>query len=298
MAETKKSNRSMQTFLLSVLAGILLVIASMGVWVNNYLFNTPNFSSVVTASLTSENSRQAIAQGITDRVFEDRPALKNAVGDTSVKIVSGLLGTTQARNGIDVVVSRLQTAVTTNNPQSVAINLSGIKNILTQLYDVSANLGREPRVNPESIPNEIILIDKDQIPNFILFGTMSLWVAPLAFIVAIATLAYPYLKNRRRYKTIMIIEGACVAVIGLLALLIGPLFRPLLLGNIQTEAGRTVVGNLYNDLISTFNQQTTWIIVVGLFVVIVGAGLIAWQAIKGRKELNSVLKNENPELHK
>lgn len=282
VSKTTSNNLLKTTLGLGLLAGILLVITNSAIWVNRYIFNTDNFSSVVTTSLTSESSRQAIAQGVADRALADRPVLQKVAGDVPVRIISGLLGTTQASNAVDTVVSKLQVAVTSNNQESIAIDLSGIKSTVTQLVDVASNLGREPRVNPDNIPSEIVLIDKDDIPDFYRIGVAFLWIAPLALIGALAALAYPYIKNRGEYKTILAIQGACVAAAGLLALLVGPLFRPPLLANIERAAGRAVVGNLYDAFIATFATQSWYVIGLGVLMLVLGGGLSLYAVTKKR----------------
>lgn len=278
------SNNLLKTTIgLGLLAGILLVITNSAIWVNRYVFNTGNFSNVVTTSLTSESSRQAIAQGVTDRALADRPVLQKVAGDVPVRIISGLLGTTQASNAVDTVVSKLQVAVTSNNQESIAIDLSGIKNVVTQLVDVASNLGREPRVNPDNIPSEIVLIDEEEIPNFYRLGVIFMWLAPIALVGAVAALAYPYYKDKAQYKTILAIQGACIAAAGLLALLVGPLFRPPLLANIEQAAGRTVIGNLYDAFIATFTMQSWYVTGLGLLMLLGGGLLLTYTAIKKRR---------------
>ncbi len=273
----------MQAFWFSVLAGFLLFITNSAIWVNRYVFDTENFSQVVTISLTSESSRQAIAQGVTDRVFADRPVLKNVVGDIPVNIVSGLLGTEQATKAIDAVATRLQTRVTSSEPKPIAIDLSGIKGVLTQLYGVATNLGREPQINPENIPNEIVLVEEDDIPNLYRASVVFLWLAPLAFIGAAASLIYPYVKNKQEYKLILVIQGACIAGVGMFALLVGPLFRPPLLSKLETQSGRTVIGNLYDAFIATFNAQTGFFIGIGIVMMLSGSGLILYTKLRARR---------------
>lgn len=286
MAQTSKQKGGvtlMQAFWFSVLAGFLLLITNSAIWVNRYIFDTGNFSNVVTTSLTSESSRRAIAQGVTDRVFADRPVLKNVVGDIPVNIVSGLLGTEQATKAIDVVATRLQTRVTSSEPTPIAVDLSGIKNVLTQLYNVSTNLGREPQINPENIPSEIVLVDEDDIPNLYRASVVFLWLAPLALIGAAVSLIYTYVKNKKEYKLILVIQGACIAGVGMLALLVGPLFRPPLLSKLGTESGRTVIGNLYDAFITTFNAQTGFFIGIGIVMMLSGGGLILYTKLKTRR---------------
>lgn len=263
-------------FWLAILAGMLLVISNSAVWVNNYIFNEYNFSQVVSTSLTSESSRQAIAEGVTDKVFQDRPVLKRVAGNVSTNIISGLLNTSQADTAIQEVTRRLNVVVTSSSRDPVVIDLSGVKNILTQLVDVSASLGREPQVDPSTIPNEITVLERNALPNFYKWGVAFLWIAPIAFVGALAALAYPYFKHREFTRIIIVMQGACITAVGLFALLVGPLFRPPLLSNLKTSSGRVVVGNLYDAFIATFNAQTRILIGVGVAMMAVGGLIYAY----------------------
>lgn len=271
-----KPGKLTSAFWLAILAGVLLVISNSAVWVNNYIFDENNFSQVVSTSLTSESSRQAIAEGVTDKVFQDRPVLKRVAGDVSTNIISGLLNTSQADTAIQEATRRLNVVVTSSSRDPVVIDLSGVKNILTQLVDVSTSLGREPQVDPNTIPSEITVLERNALPNFYKWGVAFLWIAPLAFIGALAALAYPYIKHRQFTRTIIVMQGACIAAVGLFALLVGPLFRPPLLSNLKTSSGRVVVGNLYDAFIATFNAQTRLLIGVGVAMMVVGGLVYAY----------------------
>lgn len=282
MAQTttrKPPSQSVRTFWFSVLAGFLLLIANSAIWVNNYIFDENNFSAVVTTAITSESSRQSIAEGITDKAFAERPVLKKVAGELSTKVISGVLGTTQANNAIAEATRRLNVVVTTNDPQPVVIDLSGVKSIVTQLVDVSAASGREPKVNPENIPDQVTLLDPANIPNFYRLGVAFLWIAPFAFIGGVAALAAPYLRRPRAFKPTLAIQGAVITGFGLLGLLVGPLFRPPLLANVKTTDGRVVVGNIYDGFITTFNAQTRLLVGFGLALLVVATVIYLYQVI-------------------
>jgi hypothetical protein len=272
-ATAKKTSSLVTTFWLSILAGFLLLIANSAIWVNNYIFDENNFSQVATAALTEESSRIAIAETITNKAFEDRPVLKKVAGNVSVNLISGLLGSSQATNATTEVARRLNLVVTSNSPESVVIDLTGVKSIVSQLVDTSASLGREPRINPANIPDQVTVLDTEKIPNFYKLSVAFLWTAPLAFIGALAALAYPYIKATRQVKPMLLIQGAVVTAFGLLGLLVGPLFRPPLLANAKTSEGRVVIGNIYDAFMTTFNAQTRWLIGLGATMILVGTAL-------------------------
>lgn len=260
-------------------AALLFVIANSALWVNRYIFDTNNFTQVTTQSLTSESSRRAMAQAITNRALEDFPTVRNVVNNSAVNVVSGVLGSDQVENVMQKAVSKLQVVLTSNNQESIVIDLSGPKMVLTRIIDVVGE-HRQVKVNPEKIPNEIVLLDADKIPDFYKYGVFFLWLGPLALIGAALLTAIAYFKLRQNYKFIMLVQGGALLVVSLLALLAGPLFRPPLLANLTREEGRIVIGNLFDAFMATFNAQTTSLIIAALVVMATAGGLMTYGAVR------------------
>lgn len=264
-------------------AALLFVIVNSALWVNRYIFNTQNFTQITTQSLTSESSRQAIAQAITNRALEGYPTVRNLVNNSAVNIISGVLGSDQFGTVLQKTVTKLQVVVTSNNQESIAIDLSGPKMVITQVINVVGER-REINVNPDNIPSEIVLLDVNNIPNFYKYGVFFLWVGPIALIGAVVLTAVPYLKLRQNYKLIMVVQGGALLVVSLLALLVGPLLRPPLLANLDRQEARVVVGNLYDAFIATFNTQTTSLIIAALIVLLAAVGLIVYSAVRNKRK--------------
>ncbi len=282
----KKQEQSEKPFLrsrllwLSVAGSFLLLITNSAVWLNRYLFNEQAFATTVTTSLTSESSRHAIAERITDAALEDRPVAQQVAGNVATNAISGLLNTSLANKAIYTAAERLNVAATSSDQEDIVINLGGIKDISARLVNAAAALGRDTQVDPDRIPDSITIIEEEQIPDFYRLGVVFLWIAPVALLVAIAAFAYPYFSKPRDIKKILAVQGACLTLIGLLGLLIGPLFRPPVLSAAKTSSGRTVIGNLYDAFISTFNAQTSVVILFGVLVLLVGVGAYMYPAVR------------------
>lgn len=255
-----------------IVAGILIVIANSAIWANRYIVDTNNFTTTAVTSITSESSTDALATEIVDTALADYPAIKSVVDDTAINFISGLLGSGRMEKALTGVVSRLQVFLTSPQKPPVVINLEGAKDTVTKLITLSGREG-ETKFDPNKIPDEITVFDPSKYPNVYQYTVALTWISPLAAIGAVALLAWPYVKSRKDYREIMIIQGACIALAGLFALLIGPLFKPLALGNIQSSNMRVVVGNLYDAFINTFNMQTGYVISLGIIVVIVSVGI-------------------------
>lgn len=260
----------------SVVAAIFLFIANSAFWINRYVFNTENFTEVATTSLTSESSRQAIARRITNEALKDRPIINNIAGDTAANVISGALNTDLANKALQTTVSKIQTLVTSEQRESVVINLEGVKTFLDDVVQVASKY-RNVQIDASNIPSEIVLIDQDKIPNFYTWSVVFLWLGPISLIISIIAFAYPYFVNKLQFRRILMIQGAMAALIGLISLLIGPLFRPQLLSNFPDSDGRVVVENLYNAFLSTLNTQTWTIIFFGIAAAAIGGVLVLWQ---------------------
>ncbi len=290
---TKKQTEIKQslnkTIILTVFAGFFLLITNSAIWVNNQIFDSENFTNTVTTSLTSESSRTAISEEITNRIFADRPVAKRIAGNFSTKLIGGLLDTDQFKNILTPAVERIQAYATSSNQQTVAIELGGVKDIITRITNVAETLDREVAVNTANIPDQIVIINAENVPDLYKIGIVFLWLAPLAFFAAVALLSYPYLKHLNDKKKILITQGSIITLAGLIGLLVGPLFKPPLMSIAKEPNGRVVIGNLYDAFIATFNSQTTILALLGVLIVLIATAWIGYPYVKNM--VNSRKKN-------
>lgn len=260
---TKNSN--IITIALATIAAILLVVANSALWVHRYVFDTENFTRITTTSLSSQSSRDAIAGSIINRALENRPVIRSVVEEPATRVISGLLATDQFSGALDAVTSRFHVLVTSRSQESISINLEGVKSTaahIISLFDTQAtgeNLG--------NIPDEIIIINAQNIPDFYRYGVLFLWLGPLSFLLAATALVYPYYRRLLSVRRILLIQGLAITVFSLLAMSIGPLFKPPLLANIDQVYARVVANNIYDAFINTFINQTKILLGIGCLAI-------------------------------
>lgn len=265
----------------SVIAAVFITIANSAIWVNQQLFNTENFSKTAVTSLTSESSRRAIASEITDRALADYPKIKNVVDDYSINFISGLLGSDRAEKLINRVVTKLQVVLTSKRPDPIVLNFEGLKDTISKLIEISGR-EEEARIDPDKIPSQITILDTNKVPSFYQAGVVMSWLSPFAALAAIILLALPYIKNRKNYASTMLAQGSIILIGSIFALLIGPLFRPTVLANVNSSNMRTVVGNLYDAFISTFNSQTYVLVFLALVAMSVSSAIFIYRFYKSK----------------
>lgn len=274
MATEKPSPKQLsglKTALLALAASVLLILSNSALWFNKNIFDTNNFTNTATEALLSESSRTAIATGITDKALEGRPAIKSLVDDRAIKLISSILDTSQVRTGVDKTVRFLQTTITSQDPQPVSFDLSAAKQtisrVVTAIDERTDRPESERRINPEDIPDEIVLFDPSGLPNIYAIGTALLWIGPLALVLALVILGYIVYRasyDRLKSRNALLVVTATLVLTGLFAMIIGPLFRPPVLAQVPGPNLRIVTANVYDAFIATFTSQTDFLFVAAV----------------------------------
>ncbi|TAK89145.1 hypothetical protein EPO04_03535 [Patescibacteria group bacterium] len=259
-------------------ASLLLLIANSALWFNNYIFNTTNFTNVTTEALLSDSSRTALATAVVDKALQNRPVAQRAIQEPATKLVAGLLDSNVAETVVERSISRLHTIITSKDPQSIEINLVPIKDTITKVLDLAEQTtGKtvdEDRFNPEDLPDTITLVDATKLPNIYVMGTVLLWLGPISLLAALGLLVYPIYRQRQNLKAlhvVLAVQAGFVGIFWITALMIGPLFKPPILAQVSDTNVRTVVENVYNAFITTFNNQSSILLAIAL-ILLVAAG--------------------------
>lgn len=283
--KTKSTTRVLQTrtyVLFSLLAAALLVIANSAIWFNNYIFDGNNFTQLTTQAIEKESSRDAIASEITDKLLQNRPALKGVVDEPLTKLTSGLLGSNVAGSALNKTVSQFQVIITSKNPKDVSFDLTSIKQPLSQVLATAGTItGRDvsqAETKVENVPDTITIVNADNLPNIYRLGVVLLWVAPLATLAAGIILVYLIYRARYSRRTSAIVlatEGGIITLAGLFALALGPIFKPTILANVPNENMRVVVENIYQTFIAKFNAQSEVLFVLAALLLI-AAAVVFW----------------------
>lgn len=263
----------------TLVACFFLLLFNTAVWLNRYVMSTDKFSETALPALLNQSSTQAIASEVTDKLLEDRPVLKSTLNDRVVSLVAALLQTDLSERLVERSVRTLQISLTTANPKVVAIDLSGIKNVVAQILSLGRELTDRPveeqRIDVDDVPDQIVIFDPSTLPSMYAVGLTALWLTPLALLTVLGCLLYPLYRAYRigvaELKRLLTIQGGAVVITGLLALSLGPLVRPTVLAQVSSENLRVVTENLLTAFLATFNEQTIWFILVPGFVMLLVA---------------------------
>lgn len=264
---------------LAILAALLLMVANSAFWFNKYIFDQDNFTSLTTSAVEQESSRQAIATELSSKIFANRPVLARVAEEPVTKIITGALGSNIAQKVFTKAVDSLHTIATSANPQDVSLDLVPVKQVVANLalaFDNQATPG-EAAIKVQDLPDTITIVDASKVPNIYNMGVVLLWVAPFAAVISLVLFGYNIFIARRSWHdiaSVLAIYALVVAVVGGIALLIGPLFKPLVLSNVQSSNMQVVVGNIYTAFVATFDKQSGWLFFgAAVVMILVAAGI-------------------------
>jgi hypothetical protein len=274
-------------YIVTILAGLFLLVANSGYWVNRYIFNEQKFSQVAVSSILSSDSRQAIAEGVSTKLYENRPIARRVLSEPTTSIVNGILGSPRLEAPLTDLVKRINVRMTSKTQPEVALDLTSVKSVLSQVVGtVNTVSDKDISFNPDNIPDKIVVVKSNNLPNLYNYSLAILWLSPITLIAGLLLMVLPYVWWRNRYKSIMTMQGVMLIAVGTLAQMIGPLFRPLVIGNLATDAGRTVIGNLYNAFLATFEHQSMIFFLLG-GILLVARVLIHFEVFSKAKVLAS-----------
>ncbi len=276
----------------ALVAGLLLFFANTASWVNKQVFDTTNFTATAKSALLSSSSRDALASEIVGKALADRPVIDRVAGDTLTRMISGLLGSDQFAKVFDVAISHAQSYLISSNQKTIAFDLSGIKQPVERVIIAIGDTTENPDLNGQrisQIPDQIVLIDSDKVPDLYKLSVAFYVAGPILLVIALVILAIPYIKRPVKWAYILICQGIAVLLSGVFALIIGPFARPPILSLMPDDNIRTVVANVYNAFIATFNAQSWWLVWAGIVAIVVGVLVTFWPKIRA---LYKIVRNE------
>ncbi len=258
---------------MAIFGSLCLLIASSALWFNQNFFNVDNFTKTVTQSLESETSRNAVAAEVVNRLTMDKPLLKEVITEPAEKLVAGVLGSSRASSARTKAVREIQTIATSPNPESVTIDLTSMKTLISKVVVLANEISEKEDItfDANQIPDEILVLDAAKVPSIYHTGSTLLWVGPLALGVALALFIIPlvrFRKNKPALVRMLSWSALSIAAAGLLGYVIGPMFKPSFVSRAAGANMQVVMNNLFDSFLHNYNQQLVWFFVIAFLLAV------------------------------
>lgn len=258
------------------IVGVLIMVSMTAFWLQRNIFNTERFTAMTTQAILQESSRQAIGTQVSTIILANQPALKMVIGDKLSGQISGLLGTEFAENSINRVAREAQLVITSPKKAPIVFQLSSIKGALVAVQNVASKTGKElpGGLSTSSIPDEIVIVDTQNMPNIHALVVATAWLGPLSLVLAVAALAWWVMRAKKHYRLLRVRYSLIVvAATAVVALVVGPLVEPVIMAVGQTAPEQTILRNIFRVFIKPFNMQATLLL---MFSLVAYAVLLAW----------------------
>lgn len=249
------------------LAGLTLSILFIWIfifsaWYSNNILDQKRFTENMVSVLKTETVRTSISNEIIDSVRQEAPLVGSITGPILTKIIAGVMDTDLFANFYERSARELHLQLTSANPREIKIQLRPTKLLLTPILD---------RSNPNllnAVPNELVIIGKNQIPSLYKFGTYLTISGPILLIIALIILAFVWKINEDK-RNYFFALGLIISGSGMLVYLLLPS-----LGNfISAQVNSINVVNIINEVYSIFTKPlyelSRYFFIFGIIVALV-----------------------------
>jgi hypothetical protein len=266
--------KQINTILFSLLAAFLLILASISLWFYKDIYQRENFEQHVSQGLQTPESREAISALIIEEIFKNRPLLRNLLAEQATSLVAGILDGPRLQSVVDRLILQVHDVLFSSEPQAIAIDISRIKNIVSNLGFILELITERER-RDISILDQIVLVEAGVIPSIANIGLTILWIGPIALIAGLGLILWLILRSVDKVSTVKIL-GISLAVEALIVILFLEWYRPVLLSMFKNLYVQTVVAEVLNEFLKSLTNQNLLLFFIGIVLV---AGGFLYQLI-------------------
>lgn len=254
--------------LLAISFIFVVLVCHTAYWLHSTIYDTGHFTTIATAAITTETSRESIATAVVDKTFADRPVARKVVGTRLSTLIAGLLGTDLAQTAVENIVEQGHLLITAAHPESITFDTTTLKQQIVALQTAVNGDRNTTRFDTSQIPDEVVILDASKLPNVYRYGIAALWMGAISLLTLLAGTAL-YIYRGMEFQTRVTRLRKVLALLALssvIALMVGPLTRPVFLTFAANAPSQTLLRNVFDGFIAPFNAQATSVVVVALLL--------------------------------
>ncbi len=264
-------------YVLISIAVFLILIASTAVWFTNTIGDQDRFVELTVQVFSYPEVRDAVSSQIINDVFAGQPLLKTVATDVVKPAVAGLLDSNQLKSLITEAANAFYDLAIASTPQDVTLDITPLKTIIGVLTTIT-----ESEFDAQQIPNEIVLIEGDSIPDIHSVVFTMTWLGPLAGFVGLVTLLVVTYLSTDRFLQIQRI-GIVLAFGTFIYLLLVPYVGDVLVAQTSGSYSKTVIGVIYQVFTTDLNEILRVLMLIA--AILFGTGFVVRRYGLPRKQL-------------
>lgn len=259
------------TYVIIVVATVLLTLSTIGGWVETVMLDQEGFTALTADTLTTEESRAAIAQELVNQVEQRFREIPAAVREPLEAALAGLLNISLVRSALEIASDLLWQALFVNQG-AVILDVTPLRGFIDQIISaVDAALGELIEIT--DLPTEITLLQQGQLPDLEPYRNLVLWITSLFFLTGAGLLTFVFIRYRRprpQLAKLLSVSGWLIVGQGILLVILPVLLRPLVAGSVTGPTGRAITEEAYDKLIAELHIQLVLPFIVGIALFIAG----------------------------
>lgn len=234
-SKTQKNILSLVGIIISVL---FIWVFLFSVWYSNNINNKNNFVNHVTGVLETETVRTAISNEIIDIVKQRRPLVGEIAAPVLSNVITGVLDTNMFAGVYSRMAGELHLQLTTKNPRPLIIDVKPAKQFIEPL------ISSQDDSILNSFPDQIVIIQKNQIPSLYLLGPYLGILGPASLITAFVILGLIWVKTQNK-RAFFIKLFLTIAAYGVLVYFLIPTIGTYLISQFQSVNLSIIVSQVY-----------------------------------------------------
>ncbi len=265
---------SWQHIVFCLVAGLLLLIASLGIWAKNHLFDNQRFSEHIVSAIQKEEVRQTIGGGVASKLYADRPVLGRVLSEPTENLVASLLINDRASSLLNTVASRFNERLFHGRTNDVVIDISTFSEGITT---IASTLRPGTEINlPEGDNARITLVNASAIPNLQKASQVLLIVTPISIILLLGLTVISWLRLSNPLEFIKL-AGIVLLSTGIVLVVLTQTAAAQLSLLAQNANQAIVLSAVYDEFIGSLQSYQTWLIILGVGLIIANVGVRYYQ---------------------
>jgi len=251
-------------FNLSKIVGIIISVVFVwvflfSVWYSNNILNQEKFVTTTTQILQSETTRNALSNEVIAVIKTKNPIIGTISEPLLVNLLSSVMDSELYTNVTTRMAKQLQLQLTSANPKELQIDLSPAKAVLNPLFE------RADSDLLNRIPDNIVVIRKNQIPSLYTFGTYLTILGPILLIAGLVILGLIWKKisDKRNY---IVVLSLTFAASGLLVYFLVPAVGNYIVAQTDSTNIASIINEIYMAFTAPISQFSSYVLFGGIIV--------------------------------
>lgn len=256
--------------ILSIVAVLFVLTMNFSLWLNGTIFDRENFSKITVDTIQQSEVTDAISAELVDTALQNRPLVKNLVGDTVQSAISGLLASERLQPVLEKLADRFNVLLTSKTPQEVVIDTTGVKTFIKPLAN-AINEQSGGQISDANLPDEVVLVQKGEIPSIYSWGVVMIWLGPILGFIGIGIfVALIWAAGAQYRQRSLKITGISLIVSSLLFIILVGSTKSSILASVTNSNAKVIADNLFSAYTNSLTNRTWILAIIGGALTVTG----------------------------